>query len=129
MAETTRRTVLVVEDDEDSRIILSIMLSHSGFDVLEATDGAQGIARAREKRPDAIVMDISLPNLDGYEATRVLKADRVTSEIPVVVLTANALPSDRERALLAGADAFMMKPAEPKHVVAQIQELLDVGAA
>jgi CheY-like chemotaxis protein len=118
------RTILLVEDNEDNRVVYRTMLSHFGFRVLEAADGAEAIRMAREDRPDVILMDISIPVIDGWEATRTLKADPDTAGIPVVALTAHALDSDRARAADLGFDAFLPKPIEPRRVVAEVRRLL-----
>jgi CheY-like chemotaxis protein len=118
------RTVLMVEDNEDNRLIYATMLRHVGFDVREATDGAQGLEMAHSVHPDLILMDISLPRVDGWEATRRLKADPATRDIPVVALTAHALPSDRARAAEVGCDAYLAKPCAPQDVASTVSRLL-----
>jgi CheY-like chemotaxis protein len=118
------RTVLLVEDNEDNRMIYSTMLRHVGLVVHEATDGAQGLAMARTATPDVILMDISVPVVDGWEATRRLKADPATAHIPVIALTAHALPSDRQRATEVGCDAYLAKPCPPQEVARTVTRLL-----
>ena len=117
-------TVLIVEDSLDNRIIYRTILEHSGFIVIEAEDGATGVRLARERRPDMVLMDISIPVIDGYEATRILKADPATASIPVLALTAHAMAEDRIRAAEAGCDGYLAKPAEPKEVVSEVRRLL-----
>jgi two-component system, cell cycle response regulator DivK len=117
-------TVLIVEDNLDNRIIYRTILEHSGFLVIEAEDGVTGVRLARERRPDLVLMDISIPVIDGHEATRILKADPATASIPIVALTAHAMAEDRIRAADAGCDGYLAKPAEPKHVVAEVLRLL-----
>jgi CheY-like chemotaxis protein len=117
-------TVLIVEDNLDNRIIYRTILEHSGFQVLEAGDGEQGILLAREKLPDLVLMDISIPIIDGHAATRILKADPATASIPIVALTAHAMAEDHALAVAAGCDAYLSKPAEPKQVVALVRRLL-----
>ena len=122
-------TVLLVEDNEDNLRIYSTFLTYSGYRVLEAADGEAGLALARSELPDVILMDVSIPKMDGYEVTRRLKADPATAQIPVIALTAHALPSDRDRALDAGCDGYIPKPAEPRLVVAEVRKMLDKIAA
>jgi len=122
-------TVLLVEDNEDNRIIYSTVLRHLGYKVVEAEDGAQAIALARSVTPDLILMDISIPEVDGWEATRIIRADPATSAIPIIALTAHALADDRERATEVGFNAYLAKPIEPRAVVAEIRRWLDKDAA
>src|SRR5689334_3302179 len=104
--------VLLVEDNEESRDGLSRHLRRKGYEVLLAADGRQGLEAARASAPDLILMDMSLPVLDGWEATRQLKADAQTRPIPVIALTAHAMAGDREKALAAGCDEYETKPVE-----------------
>ncbi len=104
--------VLLVEDNEMNRDMLSRRLMRNGYDVVIAVNGQEGIDMAASERPDLILMDMSLPVLDGWEATRRLKADPATSSIPVIALTAHAMDTDREKALAAGCDDFDTKPIE-----------------
>ena len=122
-------TVLLVEDNEDNLRIYSTFLTYSGYRVLEAADGEAGLALARSELPDVILMDVSIPKMDGYEVTRRLKSDPATAQIPVIALTAHALPADRDRALDAGCDGYIPKPAEPRLVVAEVRKMLDKIAA
>jgi two-component system cell cycle response regulator DivK len=126
--EAGQRRVLLVEDNEDNRIIYRMILEHHGYDVIEAHDGQAGIDLARSGEPDLILMDISLPVMDGWEATRVLKADLSTSTIPIVALTAHALRSDEAKAAEIGFDAFIRKPAEPKLVLEIVQRFVGPSA-
>lgn len=123
-AANTRGTVLIVEDNEDNRTVYRTILEHFGFRVIETEDGEAGIRKAREEPPDGVLMDISIPLIDGYEATRILKADPATAAIPIIALTAHAMTGDRTRAVEAGCDAYISKPAEPKHVAAEVERLL-----
>lgn len=123
-ASSTRPLVLLVEDNEDNRIVYATILRHFGFEVTEALNGAEGVEAARRHHPALILMDISIPVLDGWEATRILKADPATREIPIIALTAHALTKDRERALEVGCDGYLAKPCEPRTVVAEVQRLL-----
>ena len=118
------RTVLIVEDNEDNRIVYSTILRHHGFRVSEALDGEEGISKAREELPDIILMDISIPVIDGWEVTQTLKRDDLTRHIPVVALTAHAMPGDRERAIAVGCDGYLAKPCEPRAVLAEVNRLL-----
>jgi CheY-like chemotaxis protein len=116
--------ILLVEDQEMNRDMLSRRLRKRGYDVEVAVDGAEGVEKARSETPDLILMDMSLPVMDGWEATRTLKADAATQSIPVVALTAHAMSSDREKALEAGCDAYETKPVELKRLLATMEELL-----
>lgn len=118
------RRILLVEDNEDSRTIYRLILEHFGFHVLAAATGAEALRLAREDDPALILMDVSIPILDGWAATATLKADVATRHIPVVALTAHALPSDRARAGEVGCDGYLAKPAEPRLVVQTILDLL-----
>jgi len=122
------QTLLLVEDNEDNRIIYSTVLRHVGYEVVEALDGLQAISLARSVHPDLILMDISIPGVDGWEATRVLRADPQTREIPIVALTAHALADDRERAQAVGFTSYLAKPVEPRAVVAEVQRWIGTGA-
>jgi two-component system cell cycle response regulator DivK len=107
------KKILVVEDDTDNRRIVTKVLTVEGYEVVEATDGIEALAQARAVRPDLILMDLALPNLDGWEATRRLKSDPATQAIPVVALTAIAMSGDEEQARAAGCDDYIAKPARP----------------
>jgi CheY-like chemotaxis protein len=120
----SRETVLVVEDQEDNRRILSVYLEYVGYRVVSAVNGAEGVAAAREQRPHVIVMDISMPVLDGYQALRLLRDDPELSEIPVIALTAHALSTDREAVLAAGFDSYLAKPIEPRLVAAEVRRII-----
>lgn len=118
------RTILLVEDNEDNRIIYATALRYAGYNVLEAVTGTQGIQQARDNQPDLILMDISVPELDGWEATAVLKADPRTQRIPVVAVTAHALPGDEERSMQAGCDGYLAKPIPPAALIADVDRRL-----
>ena len=118
-------TILLVEDQEDNRTIYRTILAHAGYRVLEAVDGEAAVRTAREQRPDLVLMDISIPRLDGWEATRILREDPTTAQIPVVALTAHALAHDRARAAQLGYAAYLVKPIAPMAVVAEVQRLLE----
>jgi CheY-like chemotaxis protein len=121
------RRILLIEDNEDNRIIYRLTLSHFGYEVLEAVDGEGGIELAFESLPDLVLMDVSIPGIDGWEATKILKADERTAHIPIVALTAHALASDRERAHEVGCDGYLAKPIEPRRVVEEIERHLGPG--
>src|SRR3978361_2540659 len=112
------------EDERDNRIVYSPILRHFGYSVTEALNGEEGIAKARAEKPDLILMDISLPIIDGWEATQVLKHDPITRDIPIIALTAHALASDREKAMEVGCDGYLAKPCEPRAVVAEVPRSL-----
>ena len=118
------KVVLIVEDDANSRKLIRDLLQVSGHTTLEATDGKQGVALAKEKRPDLILMDIQLPVMDGLEATRILKADNETREIPIVALTAYAMEGDEERMLQAGCDGYLPKPIDVQEFLKKVSEYL-----
>jgi two-component system, cell cycle response regulator DivK len=115
--------VLYVEDNDDNIYMLERRLKRSGFTVLIARDGAEGVAMAAAEMPDLILMDMGLPVLDGWEATRQIKAAEKTKDIPVIALTANAMSGDREKALAAGCDDFDTKPVELERLLGKIQTL------
>ena len=117
--------VLVVDDNEMNRDMLSRRLVRNGFTVAIAVDGQQGVEMATSERPDVILMDMSLPVMDGWEATRQLKADPATSAIPVIALTAHAMSEDREKALAAGCDDYDTKPVELSRLLEKIEALLN----
>ena len=121
--------ILYVEDNDDNVYMLERRLTRAGFSVVIARDGAQGVATALAERPDLILMDISLPVLDGWEATRRIKAAAETGHIPVVALTANAMAGDKEKALAAGCDDFETKPVDLPRLLGKIQALLPRGSA
>ena len=127
-AKKTMTKILLVEDNEMNRDMLSRRLGRKGFEVAIAVDGAQGVEMARSEAPDLILMDMSLPVLDGWEATRRLKADAELARIPVIALTAHAMAGDRERALDAGCDDYDTKPIELPRLLGKIEALM-AGAA
>ena len=119
--------VLLIEDNEMNRDMLSRRLIRRGFQVVFAVDGQQGVDLARSERPDIILMDMSLPAIDGWEATRRVKADNATRSVPVIGLTAHAMAGDREKAIEAGCDDYETKPVELDRLISKIERLL--GAA
>lgn len=116
--------ILLVEDNEMNRDMLSRRLVRKGYDVVMAVDGAEGVERARNDAPDLILMDMSLPVIDGWEATRRIKADGELAGIPVIALTAHAMAGDREKALEAGCDDYDTKPIELPRLLGKIEALL-----
>jgi CheY-like chemotaxis protein len=119
--------ILYVEDNDDNIYVLEKRLTRAGFNVMIARDGAQGVAMASAEQPDLILMDLSLPVLDGWEATRRIKAAPKTRHIPVIALTANAMAGDREKALAAGCDDFDAKPVELQRLLGKIRALACEG--
>ncbi|HZZ22553.1 MAG TPA: response regulator [Roseiarcus sp.] len=119
------KTILVVEDQEDNRQILRDLLGSAGFRMIEAHDGEQALTVARSERPNLILMDIQLPILDGYEATRSIKRDPELMHIPVIAVTSYALSGDEERARAAGCDGYVAKPYSPRHLLAKIGQFLE----
>ena len=116
--------ILVVEDNEDNRDSLSRRLERRGFEVLLATDGKRGVEMAAAEKPDLILMDMNMPEMDGWEATRKIKSAPEAADVPVIALTAHAMTGDRERALDAGCSDYHTKPVEFPKLIAQIETLL-----
>ena len=116
--------ILVIDDNEPNRRILSRRLERRGFEVLLANDGKAGVDVARAEKPDLILMDMNMPHIDGWEATRQIKAAPGTASVPVIGLTAHALTGDRERALEAGCEDYHIKPVDFPKLLAQIETLL-----
>ena len=120
--------ILLVEDNEMNRDMLSRRLERRGFSIVVAIDGAQGMELAERERPDLILMDMSLPVIDGWEATRRLKSAGATARIPIIALTAHAFSDDRDKALAAGCDDFDTKPIELPRLLEKMERLLGRGA-
>ena len=118
------KRILVIEDQEDNRRILRDLLKSAGYEVIEAVTGEEGVTMAEAHRPDLILMDIQLPGLDGYEATRRIKANSALRHIPIVAVTSYALSGDDIKALEAGCDAYIAKPFSPRILLAKIREYL-----
>jgi len=116
--------ILVVEDQEDNRRILRDLLTSAGYEMIEAVTGEEGVTRAETHRPDLILMDIQLPGLDGYEATRRIKANPALRQIPIIAVTSYALSGDDVKAFEAGCDAYVTKPFSPRQLLAKIREYL-----
>jgi two-component system cell cycle response regulator DivK len=118
------KRILVIEDQEDNRQILRDLLGNAGFDMIEAADGQEGVAAANKERPDLILMDIQLPIMDGYEATRRIKANPELKAIPIIAVTSYALSGDEAKAMAAGCDAYVTKPYSPRQLLAKVKEYL-----
>ncbi len=121
------KRILVVEDHEDNRRILRDLLTSAGYEMVEAITGEEGVAMAETHRPDLILMDIQLPILDGYEATRRIKADPALRPIPIIAVTSYALSGDDAKAYEAGCAAYITKPYSPRHLLAKVREYLPVA--
>jgi two-component system cell cycle response regulator DivK len=119
-----KKSILVIEDQDDNRRILRDLLTSVGYEVIEAVTGEDGVTAAETYRPDLILMDIQLPGLDGYEATRQIKANRALRQIPIIVVTSYALSGDDVKAFDAGCDAYVSKPFSPRELLAKIREYL-----
>jgi two-component system cell cycle response regulator DivK len=120
----TRRRILVVEDNERNLKLVRDVLQFAGYDVILARSGEQGVALARERAPDLVLMDLQLPTMDGTEALRILRDDPLTREIPVIAVTAFAMKDDRERALRAGFDSYLEKPISVLAIPEQVRGFL-----
>jgi two-component system cell cycle response regulator DivK len=116
------KRILVVEDQADNRRILRDLLTSAGYEIIQAENGEEALAMVARDRPDLILMDIQLPLLDGYEATRRIKADPELRAIPIIVITSYALSGDESKARAAGCDAYVTKPYSPRTLLAQIRE-------
>jgi len=120
--------ILYVEDNDDNIYMLKRRLTRAGYTVVVATDGAQGVAMAASEQPDLVLMDLSLPVVDGWEAARRIKAAPETSRIPIIALTAHAMSGDEEKALAAGCDDFDTKPVELERLLEKIRALVPTGS-
>jgi CheY-like chemotaxis protein len=118
-------TLLIVEDNEMNRDMLARRQQRRGYQVLISTEGAEGLAAARERHPDQLLMDMSLPVIDGWEATRQLKSAEATGKIPIIALTAHAMSGDRQKAVDAGCDDFDTKPIELDRLLGKIEHCLE----
>jgi len=119
------KRVLVVEDTEDNRKIIRDLMTSAGYETIEAVTGEEGVAMAAEHRPDLILMDVQLPVLDGYEATRRIKANPALRHIPIIAVTSYALSGDEEKTREAGCDAYVAKPFSPRLLLAKVRGFLD----
>lgn len=120
----SERTILYIEDNEYNRKIVRQLLGRTSYRLVEAVDGESGVALAQELVPQLILMDVQLPKMSGLDATRVLKADPRTSDIPIIVITSFALSGDREKAAVAGADNYLAKPYSPRELLALVRQYL-----
>jgi len=118
------KRILVIEDQEDNRQIVRDLMAASGYELIEATTGEEGIAAAARERPDLILMDIQLPGIDGYEVTRRIKANPQLKTIPIIAVTSYALSGDDKKAFAAGCDGYVTKPYSPRLLLAKIREYL-----
>ena len=118
------KRILVVEDTEDNRQIMRDLLTSVGYELIEAVNGEEGVAMAKQHKPDLILMDIQLPILDGYEATRRIKADAALASVPIIAVTSYALAGDEAKTRAAGCDAYIAKPVVPRTVADTIQQLI-----
>jgi two-component system, cell cycle response regulator DivK len=121
------KRILMVEDTEDNRQIIRDLMESVGYDLIEAEDGAAGVAMATEHRPDLILMDIQLPVMDGYEACRRIKADPELRHIPIIAVTSYALSGDETKTKAAGCDGYVAKPFSPRQLLAKMNEFLEQG--
>jgi two-component system cell cycle response regulator DivK len=119
-----KKRILVVEDQHDNRQILRDLLVPAGFDLIEAWDGETAVTKAKAEHPDLILMDIQLPGIDGYEATRRIKADPSLKQTPVIAVTSYALSGDEEKTRAAGCDAYVAKPFSPRQLLKKIREFV-----
>ena len=120
----TAKTILYVEDNEVNRRLVQDLLIPTTYRLIEATDGESGMARARQERPDLILMDVQLPKVSGIEATRTLRGEPATAQTPIIAITSFALAGDEEKAMAAGATAYMAKPYSPRDLLGLIRRLL-----
>jgi two-component system cell cycle response regulator DivK len=118
------KRILVVEDTEDNRQIIRDLLSSVGYELIEATDGAEGVALARRHHPDLILMDIQLPQIDGYEATRQIRGISELAQVPIIAVTSYALSGDEAKTRAAGCDGYIAKPFSPRQLLAKVREFL-----
>ena len=120
-----QKRILVIEDNEDNRRIVRDLLTSAGYEVIEAVTGGEGVTAAETQDPELILMDIQLPDFDGYEATRRIKANPALSPIPIIAVTSYALSGDDVKAFEAGCDAYVTKPYSPRKLLAKIREYLE----
>lgn len=120
----SQKTILYIEDNEYNRKIVRQLLGRTSYRLLEAVDGETGVAMAQKELPDLVLMDVQLPKMSGLDATRILKADPRTGQIPIIVITSFALSGDREKAAAAGATDYLAKPYSPRELLALVREVL-----
>lgn len=116
--------ILIVEDNEDNLSLLQLLLEREKYKVLSARDGLEGLKIARQEQPDLVLLDLAMPEMDGWELAKTLKADITTQRIPIIAVSAHALPKDRERALASGCDGFIVKPFSIANLTAEIARLI-----
>src|SRR6185503_1937651 len=124
MTTSPAATLLIIEDNEDNCVIMSVWLKHAGYQAVLAHDGVRGVALARSIVPSVILMDVELPGMDGWTAARALRDDPATKDIPIIALTAMALPQDEERAREAGVELYLTKPVSLARVLESVQQVL-----
>lgn len=125
MNQTNTKRILVIEDNENNLYLIRFLLESNNYAVLIAKDGKIGVEMARVEKPDLILMDIQLPVMDGYTATKLLKSDSATSFIPIIVLTSYVMPGDKKKAEESGCDSYIAKPIEPDQVLKDVKRFLD----
>ena len=121
------KLILIVEDEPRNLTLLRDLLQVSGYKTIEATDGEQGVELAKSNKPDLLLMDVQMPKMDGLEATRILKADANTKNIPIICITSSAMKGDREKIIQAGCDDYMSKPVDINEVLNKVAEMLETG--
>ena len=119
-----KKTILVIEDNEDNRRIMRDLLTSGGYEVIEAVTGEEGVTAAEAYHPDLILMDVQLPGMDGYEATKRIKANHNLQKVPIIMVTSYALSGDDVKAFEAGCDDYVSKPFSPRKLLAKIREYL-----
>ena len=122
------KRILIIEDQEDNRAILRDLLSQAGYELIEAGDGEEGVKLAQQERPDLILMDIQLPVIDGYEATRRIRSVADLKAIPIIAVTSYALSGDEAKARAAGCDGYVTKPFSPRALLAKVREYMPGGS-
>ncbi len=118
------KKILIIEDNENNRYMLKFILEANGYDVIQATDGLKGVNLAISEMPDLILMDIQLPVLDGYEATRQIKSNKKTNKIPIIAVTSYAMIGDKEKTIRAGCNGYIEKPINPETIIEEIEKFL-----
>ena len=118
------KRILVIEDTEDNRQIIRDLLTSVGYEMIEAVDGLEGVTTAEREQPDLILMDIQLPGIDGYEATRRIRAIPALAKVPIIAVTSYALSGDEDKARAAGCDGYIAKPFSPRQMLAKVREVI-----
>ena len=122
----SKKRILIIEDQEDNRAIMRDLLGAAGYDLIEATDGGEGVELAKKERPDLILMDIQLPVLDGYEATRQIRTYAELKTVPIIAVTSYALSGDEAKTRAAGCNGYVAKPFSPRELLAKVREYLPI---